>query len=153
MRKTRLIPLLFVFLLWQACNVKEKYNNSAEANLVEGSPTEANPAETGHVETALAEPSFSETNPSERTEVENSSATSYTKTVEIRKTANGYLLYRYGKPYFIKGAGGYVHFDKIREHGGNSVRLWTAHDAKSLLDKAHEHGLTFMSMCTMVKIM
>lgn len=64
------------------------------------------------------------------------------KTVEIRKTKEGFQLYRHGKPYFIKGGGGYVHFDKIKEFGGNSIRVWTSHNAKEILDEAHKYGLT-----------
>jgi hypothetical protein len=133
----RLILIVFTSLLCQACNQKERSNTNAEAITVEASFAEPGPSEDN-----LTESSFTAADPSSKAEVDDLPATPYTKTVEIRKTANGYLLYRYGKPYFIKGAGGYVHFDKIKEHGGNSVRLWTSHDAKSLLDKAHEHGLT-----------
>jgi hypothetical protein len=62
--------------------------------------------------------------------------------VEVVFENGNYTLIRNGKPYFIKGAGGYEHFDKIREHGGNSVRVWHTEDAQRVLDEAHKHGLT-----------
>jgi hypothetical protein len=59
------------------------------------------------------------------------------------KIENGrYNLYRNGEPYFIKGAGGYKYYDKLKECGGNSVRLWSTVGAKEFMDKAHEQGLT-----------
>ena len=45
-------------------------------------------------------------------------------------------LYRNGEPYFVKGAGGYENFEKLKEYGGNSVRLWSTHEALKYLDKA-----------------
>jgi hypothetical protein len=52
------------------------------------------------------------------------------------------MLYRHGEPYFIKGAGGTEHLDKLAEYGGNSIRTWSLHDAERILDEAHELGLT-----------
>ncbi|MGZ5188720.1 MAG: glycoside hydrolase family 2 TIM barrel-domain containing protein, partial [Kaistella sp.] len=62
--------------------------------------------------------------------------------VTIKKTGETYSLFRNGQPYFIKGAGGYDHFDRLKECGGNSVRLWSTYNAKEYLDKAHALGLT-----------
>lgn len=62
--------------------------------------------------------------------------------VEIVEENGKYTLLRNGKPYFIKGAGGYTHFKKIKENGGNSVRVWHEDDAQRVLDEAHKHGLT-----------
>jgi hypothetical protein len=45
--------------------------------------------------------------------------------VEIKKTKEKFELYRNGKPYFIKGAGGYSYYDQLKQCGGNSIRLWT----------------------------
>ncbi|WP_250419087.1 MULTISPECIES: glycoside hydrolase family 2 TIM barrel-domain containing protein [Pontibacter] len=64
------------------------------------------------------------------------------RTVEIVGSNGNYTLYRHGKPYFIKGAAGYEHFDKIKAYGGNSVRVWHAEDAGQILDEAHANGLT-----------
>ncbi|PKV76127.1 glycosyl hydrolase family 2 [Pontibacter ramchanderi] len=72
----------------------------------------------------------------------------YTKTgrtVEVVKEGEKYTLYRHGKPYFIKGAAGYEHFDKVAAYGGNSIRVWhTDEDTQRLLDEAHQQGLTVM---------
>jgi hypothetical protein len=63
-------------------------------------------------------------------------------TVTIRKENGRYQLYRNGEPYYIKGAGGYNHYEKLKEYGGNSVRLWSTEGAKEYMDKAHALGLT-----------
>jgi hypothetical protein len=62
--------------------------------------------------------------------------------VVIKKDNEGYKLYRNGEPYFIKGAGGYKYYNKLKECGGNSVRLWSTDDAQKYLDEAHANGLT-----------
>ena len=64
------------------------------------------------------------------------------KTVSIQKNKNNYKLYRNGLPYYIKGAGGFSYYDKLKQCGGNSVRLWTTDGAKEYLDKAQQLGLT-----------
>jgi len=71
--------------------------------------------------------------------------------VEIKKQANGYQLYRGGKPYEIKGAGIEVSdFEAFIKHGGNSIRNWTTTNKNestlSILDNAHARGLT-VSLC------
>lgn len=62
--------------------------------------------------------------------------------VSIVKLDGAYQLYRNTEPYYIKGAGGYAHYELIKEYGGNSVRLWSTEGAKEYLDKANELGLT-----------
>lgn len=64
------------------------------------------------------------------------------RTVHVREENGKYVLYRNGKPYYIKGAGGYQNFEKLKEYGGNSIRLWDTYKAKKILDEAHELGLT-----------
>nr|WP_230392329.1 glycoside hydrolase family 2 TIM barrel-domain containing protein [Pontibacter sp. FD36] len=66
------------------------------------------------------------------------------RTVEVVKEGEKYTLYRNGEPYFIKGAAGYEHFDKVAAYGGNSIRVWHTDDAQRILDEAHEQGLTVM---------
>jgi len=61
---------------------------------------------------------------------------------QIVKTKAGYQLMRGGKPYFIKGAGGSQHLDKLKNYGGNSIRTWSTHNAKEILDEAQRLGLT-----------
>ena len=60
----------------------------------------------------------------------------------IKKEDGKYRLYRNGEPYYIKGAGGYKYYDRLKACGGNSVRLWSTEGAQEYLDKAHELGLT-----------
>jgi len=62
--------------------------------------------------------------------------------VVIKKIKNNYELYRNGEPYYIKGAGGYTNYERLKQCGGNSVRLWSAEGAKEYLDKAQALGLT-----------
>jgi hypothetical protein len=63
-------------------------------------------------------------------------------TVEVRYQDGRAMLYRHREPYFIKGAGGTEHLDKVAAYGGNSIRTWSIHDAERILDEAHALGLT-----------
>ncbi len=74
--------------------------------------------------------------------LEQEKAVKLRRTVEVRKVKDRYQLYRHGKPYYIRGAGGYQHFDKLRKAGGNSIRVWNSNDAQRILDEAHRQGLT-----------
>jgi hypothetical protein len=65
-------------------------------------------------------------------------------TVVIKKEGTNYQLYVNNEPYYIRGAGGYKYFEKIKECGGNSVRLWSTYNAKEYMDKAHALGLTVL---------
>lgn len=65
-----------------------------------------------------------------------------TPTVAVRYENGRAFLYRNGAPYYIKGAAGTEHMDKVAAFGGNSIRTWDLQDADSILDKAHELGLT-----------
>jgi len=66
-----------------------------------------------------------------------------TAIVTIKKESNGHFqLYRNGEPYYIKGAGGYKYYEKLKECGGNSVRLWSTNGAREYMDKAYALGLT-----------
>ncbi len=62
--------------------------------------------------------------------------------VTVKKEGDRYRLYRNGQPYWIQGAGGYKYYDKLKEYGGNSVRLWSTDGAEAYLDKAYALGLT-----------
>ncbi|MBN1269629.1 MAG: hypothetical protein JXB04_08580 [Kiritimatiellae bacterium] len=62
--------------------------------------------------------------------------------VTVEKTATGYQLVRNGEPYFIKGAGYRTHMDEIVAAGANSIRTWSASHLESLLNQAHERGLS-----------
>ncbi|QCR23293.1 glycoside hydrolase family 2 TIM barrel-domain containing protein [Pontibacter sp. SGAir0037] len=62
--------------------------------------------------------------------------------VELRNQNGHYSLYRDGKPYYIKGAGGSKYLDRLAAYGGNSVRTWSTNNAEQVLDEAYEYGLT-----------
>ncbi|MEM6782626.1 MAG: glycoside hydrolase family 2 TIM barrel-domain containing protein [Bacteroidota bacterium] len=63
--------------------------------------------------------------------------------VEMRQDDEGnWTLYRGGEPYYIRGAGGIQFMDRAVEYGANSVRTWGAGEAISVLDEAHELGLS-----------
>lgn len=62
--------------------------------------------------------------------------------VVIKKENGHYKLYRNDAPYFIKGAGGYDYYEKLKDCGGNSVRLWSTDGALPYMDKAQSLGLT-----------
>ncbi len=69
--------------------------------------------------------------------------------VEIVEEDGKYMLYRGGEPYYIKGAGGQVYLERVKEYGGNSIRLWSTKDSQEsgksvqeLLDLAHANDLT-----------
>src|SRR5947207_15605314 len=62
--------------------------------------------------------------------------------IQVRLENGKYQLYRNNEPYFIKGAGGYKYYDRLKECGGNSVRLWSTEGAQEYLDQAHALGLT-----------
>lgn len=62
--------------------------------------------------------------------------------VTVVEQGDGFQLLRNGEPYFIKGAGGQDHLDRLAEAGGNSIRTWGADGIGTLLDDAHELGLT-----------
>ena len=62
--------------------------------------------------------------------------------VELRKSEQGWQLFRGGEPYFIRGAGGTRSLELLAAAGANSVRTWDAEDIDALLDEAHALGLT-----------
>ncbi len=62
--------------------------------------------------------------------------------VKVERDSSGYHLLRDGRPYVIKGAGGRVYLEALKEAGGNSLRTWGEDDLEPLLDRAQELGLT-----------
>jgi hypothetical protein len=63
---------------------------------------------------------------------------------KVVKTPAGYQLLHNGKPYYVKGLGGQVNFDKMVEIGANSFRTWGVDSAEAILDEAQKRGLTVM---------
>lgn len=61
--------------------------------------------------------------------------------VEIRKNGNDWQLLVDQKPFFIKGVVGHTYLEKVKEYGGNSVRIGSR---KEELDKAGRLGLKAM---------
>jgi hypothetical protein len=62
---------------------------------------------------------------------------------ELKKTADGWQLFRDGKPYFIKGGGGDGPMQVLVDCGGNSIRTWgVGNNTQELLDKAQKLGVT-----------
>lgn len=64
--------------------------------------------------------------------------------VEVRMVDSAYQLFRNGKPYFIKGAGGSSYLSRVAAYGGNSIRTWGTRNAGQILDSAHKYGLTVL---------
>lgn len=62
--------------------------------------------------------------------------------VELKKTDGKFSLFRNGKPYAIKGAGGQGNLEQLSRLGGNSIRTWSADNLARVLDEAHKHGLS-----------
>jgi hypothetical protein len=63
---------------------------------------------------------------------------------EIKQVNGQWQLFRNGKPYYVKGAGGHVQLEKLVSMGGNSIRTWSTDNAKEILDAAQAKGLTVM---------
>src|SRR5438094_4034497 len=64
--------------------------------------------------------------------------------VELRKVDSTYHLYRNGKLYFVKGAGGSMYPDRVAAYGGNSIRTWSSNTGQQVLDSAQKYGLTVL---------
>ncbi|MBS1565080.1 MAG: hypothetical protein JST39_11865 [Bacteroidetes bacterium] len=64
--------------------------------------------------------------------------------VAVIETDGSYRIYRYGLPYFIKGANvtGCRYLRDIKEAGGNSVRIYNTDSAQQVLDSAYKLGLS-----------
>ncbi|GAA4415967.1 glycoside hydrolase family 2 TIM barrel-domain containing protein [Nibrella viscosa] len=62
--------------------------------------------------------------------------------VALKKNNGSYQLFRDGKPYYIKGAGGSRYLDRLAAYGGNSIRTWSTQNGQAVLDEAHQYGLT-----------
>jgi hypothetical protein len=64
--------------------------------------------------------------------------------VQVKRVADGWLLLRDGKPYYINGAGGSGSLELLKQLGGNSIRTWSADNLErgDLLANAQRLGLT-----------
>lgn len=71
-------------------------------------------------------------------------AKAQTAKVKVVQQGTDWQLLVNEKPFYVKGAGGHTHLDKLVEIGGNTIRTWSVDDAKEHLDEAHERGLMVM---------
>ena len=63
---------------------------------------------------------------------------------KVQASDSGFVLLRNGSPYYVKGLGGEVNFDKMISIGANSFRTWGVENAQKVLDEAQKRGLTVM---------
>lgn len=61
--------------------------------------------------------------------------------VQIEESDGKFTLFVNEDPFFVKGAGGQQHMDKLSDYGGNSIRTWSTDNAKEILDEAHQNGI------------
>lgn len=61
--------------------------------------------------------------------------------VRVVDTDAGYALIRNGSPFFVRGAGGTTHLDKLAAMGGNAIRTWDAEGIDDLMNEAHRLGI------------
>jgi hypothetical protein len=85
-------------------------------------------------------------NTSDNTET-NSNKSEAIKT-EVKLENSKWVLYRDGKPYFIKGAaggGGYIMWSSLKEFGGNSMRTYSIdNNTSDALSLAKSNGISIM---------
>ena len=63
--------------------------------------------------------------------------------VEVRRTDEGWRLFRGGEVYTLKGGSAKPgELEYMAKAGGNSIRTWGTEDLEPLLDEAHENGIT-----------
>jgi hypothetical protein len=61
--------------------------------------------------------------------------------VELRETPAGYALYRGGAPFYVRGAGGVQHLDRLAASGANAVRTWGSDQTEKVIGQANKVGL------------
>ncbi|RFZ81136.1 hypothetical protein DYU05_20465 [Mucilaginibacter terrenus] len=71
----------------------------------------------------------------------NNSTGTRNRTVYIKKENSKYTMYRYGKPFFVKGASGFTNLKALYESGGNTIRTWDTANLKPILDSAQANHL------------
>ena len=64
------------------------------------------------------------------------------KKVSIERVNGKYTLYKNGKPFTIKGAGGSEHLDVLAEAGGNAIRIWDTIGLKEVMEQAKLRNLS-----------
>ena len=61
--------------------------------------------------------------------------------VELCETPAGFELRRGGEPFFVRGAGGVEHLDRLAASGANAVRTWGSDQTVTVLAQAQQAGL------------
>ncbi|WP_121201772.1 glycoside hydrolase family 2 TIM barrel-domain containing protein [Mucilaginibacter gracilis] len=61
--------------------------------------------------------------------------------IYIKKINGKYILYRYGKPFIIKGAAGSTNLDVLSACGGNTIRIWDTVGIDTVLQQANKNHL------------
>lgn len=64
-----------------------------------------------------------------------------TRTVYVKDTKDGAVLYRNGTPFFIKGVGGKNYLAELEKIGGNTIRIYDTTDIRNTLDEALKYNL------------
>lgn len=62
--------------------------------------------------------------------------------VELCEEEDGFVLKRGGKPFFVKGAGGFQHIERLASMGGNSLRTWGYEQTEQVLPEIRKKDLT-----------
>ena len=63
------------------------------------------------------------------------------RAVYIRYDNGAYTLYRFGKPFFIRGAAGTSHLKELSQAGGNTIRAWDTTGLQHLLADAEANNI------------
>ncbi|SEO38440.1 glycoside hydrolase family 2 TIM barrel-domain containing protein [Mucilaginibacter sp. OK283] len=63
------------------------------------------------------------------------------KTVYIKNENGKYTLYRQGQPFLVKGAAGHTNLKRLKEAGGNTIRVWDTVHLANILDSAQANNL------------
>src|SRR4051812_13558739 len=66
------------------------------------------------------------------------------RAVYIRYNNGTYTLYRFGKPFFIKGGAGTSHLKELSQAGGNAIRAWDTVGLQRLLADAEANNIAVM---------
>lgn len=61
--------------------------------------------------------------------------------VHIGSQNGKYVVYRDGRPFFIKGASGFTNLKALQQTGGNTIRTWDTLHLKQVLDSAEHYKL------------
>lgn len=65
--------------------------------------------------------------------------------VGIKEVDGRFLLFKNGKPFFIKGGSGYTHMKELAAAGGNTIRTWDTTNLGSILDEAEKNHLSVIA--------